>query len=78
MSGVSGFNYNQISSTMGQSTSAVENQLSSFSQSMDPGNASDMIKMQQLTQQWSLAINLQSTTMKLISDTLKGVVQKIG
>ena len=78
MSGVSGFNYNQISNTMGQATGAVENQLSSFSKSMDPGNASDMIKMQQLTQQWSLAINLQSTTMKLISDTLKGVVQKIG
>ena len=78
MSGVSEFNYNQINNTMGQSTSAVESALTSFSKTMDPGNASDMIKMQQLTQQWTLALNLQSTTMKLISDTLKGVVQKIG
>ena len=78
MSGISGFNYNQISNTMGQATSTVESELASFSQTMDPGNASDMIKMQGLTQQWSLAISLQSTTMKLISDTLKGVVQKVG
>ena len=78
MSGIGGFDYKQINDTMGTSITAVEQQLTSFTQTMDPGNASDMIKMQTLTQQWTLAINLQSTMMKAISDTLKGVVQKIG
>jgi len=27
---------------------------------------------------WSLAVNLESSTVKMIADTLKGVVQKIG
>lgn len=80
MSGVQGggFNYGQVANSMGQSTSATEASLKQFSNTMDPGNASDMIKMQNLTQQWTMAVNLQSTTIKMIGDALKGVVQKIG
>ncbi len=73
-----GFNYQQITNTMGQSSAATETQLSNFMKTMDPGNASDMIKLQHLTQQWSVAVNLQSTTVKMIGDALKGIVQKVG
>ena len=79
MSGIQGgFNYNQVANTMGQSTATTEASLKQHSNTMDPGNAADMIKMQNLTQQWTMAVNLQSTTIKMIGDALKGVVQKIG
>lgn len=80
MSGISGtsFNYNQIADTMGQTTSSTEASLRSFSQTMDPGSSADMIKLQNLTQQWTMALNLQSTTVKMVGDALKGIVQKVG
>jgi hypothetical protein len=31
-----------------------------------------------MSQQWTMAISLQSTTVKMIGDALKGIVQKIG
>lgn len=80
MSGAIGgsFNYNQINNTMGQATNALEANLRSFSQSMDPSSTADLINLQHLTQQWTMAVNLQSTTIKMVGDTLKGVVQKVG
>lgn len=71
-------NYAQISNTMGQQTSDVENRMRDFMGRMDPANASDMMQMQMMSQQWTLAVQMQSTTMKMIGDALKGVVQKIG
>ncbi|MBP0493508.1 EscF/YscF/HrpA family type III secretion system needle major subunit [Pararoseomonas indoligenes] len=79
-SGISGtgFNYQQIADTMGQSMSTSEASLRSFSQTMDPGSTEDMIKLQNLTQQWSMATELQSTTLKMVGDALKGIVNKVG
>ena len=73
-----GFNYDQIANTMGQSTSTSEANLQSFSQTMDQTSAADMLKLQNMTQQWSMAVNLQSTTIKMVGDALKGIVQKTG
>jgi len=72
------FDFSRIGASMGQSVNAKEAELSNFAQTMDTGNSKDMVKMQQLTQEWSMGVSLQSTTMKLISDTLKGILQKIG
>jgi type III secretion protein F len=71
------FNYNQIANTMGNATNGLEANLRSFSQTMDPNSTADLIRLQNLTQQWTMAVDLQSTTIKLVGDTLKGVVQKI-
>lgn len=76
--GGAGFNYQQVTETMGQSTSTTESNLKSFSANMDPSNSGDMIKLQNLTQQWTMAVSLQSTTIKMIGDALKGIVQKVG
>jgi type III secretion protein F len=77
MSGIN-FNYQQVANTLGQGASTKEAELASFSKTMDPGSAADMIKLQNLSQQWTLAVNLQSTTVKMIGDALKGIVQKVG
>jgi type III secretion apparatus needle protein len=77
MSGVN-FSYQQIANTLGQGATTKEAQLSDFTKTMDPGSAQDMVKLQNLTQQWTLAINLHSTTVKMIGDALKGIVQKVG
>jgi type III secretion apparatus needle protein len=77
MSGVN-FNYQQVGNTLGQGAAATETQLAGFMKTMDPGNAADMVKLQNLSQQWTLAINLHSTTVKMIGDALKGIVQKVG
>ena len=37
---------------------------------------SDLLKMQQQLQQWSIMIDLQSTMTKQIGDSLKAVIQK--
>ncbi|WP_338661839.1 EscF/YscF/HrpA family type III secretion system needle major subunit [Pararoseomonas sp. SCSIO 73927] len=74
----SGFNYQQLADTMGQGTATTEASLHAFSQTMDTGSAADMIKLQNMTQQWNMAVDLQSNTIKMIGDSLKGIVSKIG
>lgn len=78
MSGVDGFSYQSISGSLGQGTAAAESNMRSFSQTMDPNNTSDMIKFQSMTQQWSVAVNLESNIVKTLGDALKGIVQKVG
>ena len=78
VSGTGGFNYQQIADSMGQTTSTSEANLRAFSNTMDPSSSSDMIKLQNMTQQWTMAVNLQSTTLKMVGDALKGIVQKVG
>lgn len=79
MSRISGPNLNasSIISSIGSATVSAERNLSSFMTSMDPDNASDLIKFQSLGQQWSLSLALESGMIKLIYDALKGVSQKI-
>ena len=72
------FNYSDIDATMGRSTSSLEKNLQGFTQSMDPSSTADLIRLQNLTQQWTMAVSLQSTTIKMVGDMLKGVVQKVG
>ncbi|MBL6080020.1 hypothetical protein JMJ56_18525 [Belnapia sp. T18] len=78
MSGIGNFDYQSVADTAGRATDNYQNQLNSFTKTMDSTNSADMVKLQAMTNQWSLAINLQSTMIKTIGDALKGVVQKIG
>lgn len=75
---MSGVNFGHISETMGRSTGRLESNMQSFMKNYDETSTRDMIKLQQMSSQWSMAVNLQSTTMKLVADTLKGIVQKVG
>ncbi|MES0139407.1 EscF/YscF/HrpA family type III secretion system needle major subunit [Mesorhizobium sp. M0016] len=66
-----------LSNSLGNSTAAAERNLNSFMKSMDPNNASDLVKLQSISQQWSLSLNLESGMIKLLYDALRGVSQKI-
>ncbi|ULJ74461.1 EscF/YscF/HrpA family type III secretion system needle major subunit [Rhizobium gallicum] len=70
-------NLRTVDSSLGAATVSAERNLKSFMASMDPNNASDLIKLQSLGQQWSLNLSLESSMVKLLYDALRGVVQKI-
>ncbi|HLU79774.1 EscF/YscF/HrpA family type III secretion system needle major subunit [Yanghanlia caeni] len=80
-SGASGLNFNAINNTIYNSIRTQETRLrdtiSSLNTNSD-GNISqtDLLKLQQQTQQWTMMIELQSTITKQIADSLKGIIQK--
>jgi type III secretion apparatus needle protein len=49
-----------------------------MSGNLDSTNPTDMMKIMQASNKWSVAMNLESSLVKLIADTIKGVIQKIG
>lgn len=81
ITGSAGLNFNALNDTIYNSIRSQESKLrstiSSISTDAD-GNISqtDLLKLQQQTQQWTMMIELQSTITKQISDSLKGVIQK--
>ncbi|HET8597398.1 MAG TPA: EscF/YscF/HrpA family type III secretion system needle major subunit [Castellaniella sp.] len=81
LTGSAGLNFNAVNDTIYNSIRAQESKLrdtiSGISTDAD-GNVSqtDLLKLQQQTQQWSMMIELQSTITKQISDSLKGIIQK--
>ncbi|QND69523.1 hypothetical protein HB777_38435 (plasmid) [Mesorhizobium loti] len=80
MSRISGPNLNasSITSNIGSATVSAERNFSSLMTSMDPDNASDLLKVQSTGQQWALSLALESSVIGMIYNALKGVVQKIG
>jgi len=80
MSGINSgnFNYGAVGSTLGQGTQAAESNMRNFAGTMDTSSTADMIRMQTMTQQWSVAVNLESNLVKTIGDALKSIVQKVG
>jgi type III secretion protein F len=76
-----GVTLNSISQTIGSSLQSQEtsfNQLLSQIQSKGSDNISqaDMLQLQQGLSKLNLFVDLQSTIIKSISDSLKGVIQK--
>ena len=74
----SGINYDQITDTLGRATSQIESKMDSFMRTMNPSSSTDMVKLQQMMQQWSQASALQTNVLKLLGDSLKNIVQKVG
>lgn len=70
--------FNQLSNTLGTTVTAKQQELETFIGSMDPTDTSSLIKLQQMQQEWTMLIQLQSTLIKDIGDALKGIVQKSG
>jgi len=81
LTGSSGLNFNKLNDTIYSSIRAQENRLrdtiASISTDAD-GNISqtDLLKLQQEVQQWTMLIELQSNLTKQIGDSLKGIIQK--
>lgn len=70
-------NMDAVFEKLGEATSQIEDDINSELETMDPSNTTDMLKMQQLMQKWSLAVQVQSNTTKTIGDGLKSTVQNI-
>jgi type III secretion protein F len=70
--------FDTISNTVGQTLKVHQQELQSFTSSMDPSNTADLLKMQQMMQEWTMLTQLQSTLVKDIGDALKGIIQKSG
>lgn len=77
----SGLNFDNVNNTIytaiGTQESNLKQTLATVSQNADGSvSQANMLKMQQQIQQWSSMIEIQSTIIKQISDSLKSVIQK--
>lgn len=78
--GSSGLSLNHVNSTVFQGLRTQEARLRDTLAGI--GNAdgtvdqTDMLRMQQEIQQWSMLVDIQSTITKQISDSIKSVIQK--
>jgi type III secretion protein F len=73
-------NINDVFSRMGQATKAAETELNEQINLVKQGNSSnpaDLMALQQKMQQWTMATNLQSNTLKTLGEAMKSVAQNI-
>ena len=79
MASISGLTFNDISSSMGKASASVEtslrNKITSIQNSENVTSA-DMLSLQADMQQWTMMTQIQSTVVKELGDTIKGVIQK--
>lgn len=79
MASISGLTFNDISSSMGKASASVEtslrNKITSI-QNSDNVTSADMLSLQADMQQWTMLTQIQSTVVKELGDTMKGVIQK--
>lgn len=79
MASISGLTFNDISSSMGKASASVEtslrNKITSI-QNSDNVTSADMLSLQADMQQWTMMTQIQSTVVKELGDTMKGVIQK--
>jgi len=70
-------NLDNIYNKLGQTTSSIEDEIAEHLQTMDSSNTTDVLKLQQLMQKWSIATQVQSNTLKTIGEGIKSTVQNI-
>ena len=69
------FDFQTIRTKMDQTTAL--NQVDSLlNGQFDPNDAGQLLEMQAALQEWSLIVNLQASTIKSFTDTMKQVVAK--
>lgn len=77
MSSATSITFDSISGSIAKITESREASLKTTLEGMGQSpSTSDMLKMQQEVQQWSIYTQIQSTIVKEVSDALKGVIQK--
>ncbi|MBW2067586.1 MAG: hypothetical protein JRI31_01715 [Deltaproteobacteria bacterium] len=62
---------------LASSLQAQENQLADHIANMDPNNTQDMLKLQMLTQKWTMVTNLTTNMMNTLKEATKNVIQNI-
>jgi type III secretion apparatus needle protein len=72
-----GLDFDSVNRGMGKSVSDMQNKLDGMSKNLDPTNIQDMLKYQQEMAKWSVAVGVESTTIKSITDALKGITQRM-
>jgi len=76
---MSGVNFSSIGGQLAKNTDAAGTSLTNrMTNNLDSSNPTHMMDVMRQMNNWSLAVNLESSVVKMIADTLKGVVQKIG
>ena len=72
-------NFTNLNERLAEAVSIVENQIESDLADFDPATASsaDMISLQLGLQKWSIATQMQTNTLKTVSDGFKNTVQNI-
>ncbi|MBF0442329.1 MAG: type III secretion system needle filament subunit SctF [Oligoflexales bacterium] len=77
VSGTSSVNLDLITQKLGEKTVAAEKKLNDFANQLDPNSPTDMIKFQKYMQEWTIAADLQSSTIKSLRDVLRNVIDKM-
>jgi type III secretion protein F len=76
---MNGLSFSEIANQVGALSSAEEtnlqNSINAVNANTSPTTA-DLLTLQSQMQEWSMAIELQSTLVKTASDTMKGIIQK--
>lgn len=75
----SGLTFGGITDAVGAASRTLENNLRGEIENMkkaDTIDTADMLKLQQVMQQWTMMTQVQSTVVKELGDTLKGIIQK--
>ncbi|WP_461833090.1 EscF/YscF/HrpA family type III secretion system needle major subunit [Desulfothermus sp.] len=70
-------NLDNIYNKLGEATTSIEDEIAQHLETMDSSNTTDVLKLQQLMQKWSIATQVQSNTLKTIGEGIKSTVQNI-
>ena len=74
---MSSLNLDQMYGKMGGIVDNMESQLTSQMQNLDPSDSKSMVQMQVAMQKWTLCTQMQSNTLKSVSEGIKNTVSNI-
>lgn len=82
LSTASSLNFNNVNNTIYSAIQTQETQLNQTMQTISAAgdgtvSQAQMLELQQQINQWSMLVQIQSTIIKSIGDSLKGVIQNI-
>lgn len=77
---VNNLNFDYIGNTVANAVQSAETSLRARVTSMDPVTVSptELLLLQQEVAKWTLMTEIQSTLIKTLSDSMKGIIQKSG
>lgn len=70
-------NMDVIYEKLSQAVIKMEDEIVTFSDTMDPANTVDVMKLQQYMQKWGINTQVESNTMKTIGDSIRTMTQNI-
>ncbi len=77
---MSGVTFDYINTTVASAVNSSESTLKTRVANLDPASASptELLLLQQEVSKWTMMTQIQSTLVKELSDTMKGIIQKSG